>query len=172
MIEDKSALEGLAGRWNNSGDVPFSGFKSVSYSEKEDALIVSDKTMTLRITNQIEWPISKKSKDAREYGVAGIVHQNLCLIAPRCPANSGIGGPRMIYCLNADNGQVEWKAVLLTGVQGAYTNLGEFGSVTEVSVHEDNVVIWNGSIVGAIVQVFRLSDGQPLFRFSTHGSRQ
>lgn len=170
MIEDVEALEKLAGRWDNSSNVPFTGFKNANYSADGQSLIVFDGVTTIGITSQFEWSISKESKNERKYGVAGTVHKERCFIVPRCPANT-IGGAEEIYCVHSDTGQLLWKAKSLTGLQGAY-NPREFGSLTEVVINGDHVVVWTGSEVAAIVQAYRILDGKPVLQFSTNGLRQ
>jgi len=169
MIESDNAVEGLSKRWNTKSNVPFTGFTAVMGSVNEKRLELRAGPRNFALTKQIDWEDTEDDIEFGRNGISGRLHDELCFIVPNCPV-SGPGAPRTLYCFDTLSGKLKWKADLVDGLIGAYTHL-QFGSYTEVTVDKDKVIVWTGSEIAALVQAFKVSDGNPLLRFSTNGDR-
>ncbi len=169
FIENDEAVEALAKRWDDSGKMPFTGFKTVIGSANEKKLELRDGSRSLVITHEIDWQDTEDSIELGRNGISGLIADDNCFLIPQCPAK-GAGGPRALYCFDIDTGRLNWKVDLLRGMRGAYTHL-QFGSYTEVTVEDGKVIVWTGSEIAALVQAFSVTDGKPLLRFASNGHR-
>jgi len=170
MITNDKGLQEATKRWRNPEGVRIRGFSAFSISSDRDTVILGDGDRTLELSPQTAWEENDEDWATEpDHGISGMISGNDFLVVPKCPSEFA-GGPRTLYCFDMKTAKLNWKADLVSGTRYSYTHL-QFGSYTEVSVHDSKVIVWTASEIAAMVQAFNISDGKPLLRFASNGHR-
>jgi len=169
-VENEESLKEAMNRWQESGDVKFSGFKSVDVSADGRTVILGGGEKTLKLSPQTAWREDRDDWPTSDYGgIAGLIVDDICLVVPMCPTGSP-GGPYVLYSYDVKSRKLRWKRDLVTGVIYTYSH-PQFGGYTEVAVRDGKVIVWSGSEIAAMVQMFDVLNGNPILRFATNSDR-
>ena len=163
MDASQKTLEKLMESWkkNNEGWVYY-GIDSVA--NEGDGLQVESEGQSLLIPKDGASGYSDHGWNSVEIGAVSGVFSNDVFAMSVC---GGECGPTHASAYSLDSGQLKWSRELRSTLPGLFGSGGAWGSLSEVAIERDSVIIWVAHDYGVGVEILDLANGDPVAFFSS-----